>query len=212
MMRFTPGSTFSYTADEPSTDGTGSRPGHDSDSDVRPAAITASGPLPPSENLTLSPGTADGASIPPAVFPGTVDTGTQPPPRRTRTGSTFSVTLTRPSGSAAVTDVGIVSADTVTGLPDDLACAEAADTAAASAPPALIGASGPPSGAPGQRRRRAPRPAQPRRARHRRSPGHRPRERGRRQAQPYQGRTGHTTATSHRTPGTRIPAPVRTTA
>jgi hypothetical protein len=135
-------------ADDPETTGTGTDPGHDSDSDVPSAEITASGPERPSENSTLSPGTAAGASIPAGSFARAVETVTHDLPRWTRTGNTFSVYLTLPSGSAVVVDVAVVSAATVTGFPDALACFEAAVTAASSAccdalPSTFICASGP---------------------------------------------------------------------
>jgi len=153
-IRFTPGRMFPYSADEPDTTGTGTVPGHDTDSDVPPAAISASVPAPPSENVTESPGTAAGASSPSPSRFSEVETGTHDPCCRTRTGSTFSVYVSCPSGSAAVSDVPVVRAATVTGLPDDFARADAADTAASSAAcapdtPAFIGASTPPPSAPG---------------------------------------------------------------
>ena len=86
--RSTPGSTSWKVAVSPSTSGGGSGSGQDSDREVPAALIVASGPDPPPENVTASPGTAAGLSEPSALRSSVVDTGTQPSPRGTRTGKT----------------------------------------------------------------------------------------------------------------------------
>ncbi len=116
--RSTPGSTFRYVAEAPVTTGGGSGPGHDSASRDPGTDRTAAGPLPPPEKLTASPGTATGISRPPGSRRSRVSTGTQPLPRRTRTGSTAESATRWPSGSAVTEEVGVVRLGTATGFPD----------------------------------------------------------------------------------------------
>lgn len=105
--------------------------------------MLASGPVPPCENVTVPPGTADGEKEPSALRCRDVFTGTQPLPRRTRTGSTFSWNANPPCGSATVVDVEVVSWATVTAVPVERACAKAAVIAAAAgALPSLSGTRG----------------------------------------------------------------------
>jgi len=132
--RFTPGSTFKYPADDPDTTGVGSRPGHHTDSCVPDAAITAIGPVPPPEKLTVSSGTAAGTSRPSAARASLVFTATQRPDCRTRTGSTFIFAISCPSGSAVTLVVPDVNALTVCATPVALARVAAADSAACTVP------------------------------------------------------------------------------
>ncbi len=103
-------------ADEPFTVGAGRAVGQRSARLVCAASISASGPRPPAENVTVSPGTATG-DRPLPVRASRVLTGTQPDPCRTRTGSTVSRSFSPPPGSAVTVVVPVVSPATVTGRP-----------------------------------------------------------------------------------------------
>ena len=115
---------------EPETTGAGRRPGHRSASDEPPAASVAIAPAPPPENDTASPGTAAADSDPSELRRSVVLTGVQLAPLRTRTGSTYSVSDSRPSGSAATVVVAVVRLPMATGLPEVRACCAAAAVAA----------------------------------------------------------------------------------
>ncbi len=115
---------------EPETTGTGRLPGHRSASDVPSAASVAIGAEPPPEKDTVSPGTAAGLSDPSEFRRSVVLTGVQPVPRRTRTGSTYSASDSRPPGSAVTVVVAVVSPAMTTGLPESCACRSAAAVAA----------------------------------------------------------------------------------
>ena len=104
--------------------GAGSETGKVSDKLTPPVETVASGADPPPESVKAD-GTAAGDSVPSAFCIRVVSIGIPPPLRLVRTGCRFVVQVNDPSGFATVCDSSEVSASIVTGVPEDLATAEA---------------------------------------------------------------------------------------
>ena len=96
-------------------------PGQDRDRVRASVVMTASGPLPPADRASAEVVTA-GEIVPLALRRRSGLRLSQRPLRRARTGIADSVRANLPSGRATVTEVGVVSAEAVTGRPLDRAC------------------------------------------------------------------------------------------
>ncbi|MFM9558436.1 hypothetical protein [Streptomyces caniscabiei] len=128
--RSTSGSTDRYTADEPSTSGSGSAHGDDTAYSLPAGTIRASGSsVPPPEKRMSS--AARGARPPSGAATRVVSMSVHLPSLRTRSGEVAVSAVKVPSGRATTLLVDEVNSSTATGFPEATARSEARASAGA---------------------------------------------------------------------------------